>query len=244
MADFFDFSSSQTIQFQEFSLNHLIPLFLVIFGVIVIFYFKDVLRESKHEKTIRYTMAITAIALEVSVQVWQAAHGQWNFAESLPLHLCRLTSYLAIISMLTKNEKIFRVAYFWSLAGVVSVMFPDISHGPDRYRYYHFMISHMLFFYMYMYMLFVLRMRLDFKAFKKSFIILFVLVVGFVIPINNIFDMNYMYLLEPGDTPFTIFYGNGYFLYVLGCITLTMIVMVLWYLPIHFYNKNRKKENR
>ena len=55
--------------------------------------------------------------------------------------------------------------------------------------------------------------------------------------------MNYMYLLNPGDTPFTIFWGSSYFLYLVGCIGLVMIVITLWYVPIHFYNKVRLKED-
>lgn len=241
MSDFFSFTENPSNLFEVFSLNHIIPLLSIIIGVYLIYHFRFKLRDYRHEKWIRYGIAILAILLEVSFQVWQMAHGKWDFAESLPLHLCRLTSYLGIFIMFSKNKKVFEIAYFWSLAGVVSILFPDILHGPDRYRYYHFMMSHILFFYMYMYLLFVLDFRLTFQSFKKSFIALFVLAVFIIIPINNIFGMNYMYLLEPGDTPFTIFWGYGYAVYLIGCIGLTMIVITVWYLPIHFYNKYRLK---
>ncbi len=223
--------------FQTFSLNHILPIFVIIVGVVLIYLNKDRLRESKYEKHIRYSIAIIAIITEVSFQLWQGFHGTWNFAESLPLHLCRLTNYLGIYIMFTKNNKVFDIAYFWSLAGVVSILFPDILHGPDRYRYYHFMISHILFFFMYMYLLFVNELTLNFKSWKKSFAALFLLATVIIIPINNIFNMNYMYLLYPENTPFSIFYGGSYILYITGCIGLTMIVITVWYLPIHFYNR-------
>ena len=235
MTEFFSYTND--ILFQPFSLNHLIPLALIVIGVYLIFRFRSKLRNSQYEKTIRYSLAIGAILLEISFQGWQLYHGEWNFADSLPLHLCRLTNYLAIYAMLTKNQKIFSVAYFWSLAGVVSIMFPDILYGPDRYRYYHFMMYHILFFIMYMYMLFVLQFKLSFADFKKSAFTLFCLVVFVIIPINNIFNMNYMYLLEPGDTPFSIFWGNGYLVYLISCMLLTGVIMVIWYLPVHLYNK-------
>ena len=53
--------------------------------------------------------------------------------------------------------------------------------------------------------------------------------------------MNYMYLLFPADTPFSIFEGKGYFLYLIGCLSLTTVIMILWYLPIHFFNKRINK---
>lgn len=237
MSEFFNYLHNPENKFEPFSLNHIIPLLLIVIGVALIFIFRERLEKSKYEKTIRYSIATFAIILETSFQLWQMYHSKWNFAESLPLHLCRLTNYLGIIAMITKSHKIFKIAYFWCLGGVVSILFPDILHGPNRFRYYHHMISHILFFYMYMYMLFVLKFELNFKAFKKSYLILLVFVLFVIIPINNIFDMNYMYLLYPADTPFSIFEGNGYFLYLVGCLSLTTVIMILWYLPIHFYNK-------
>jgi hypothetical integral membrane protein (TIGR02206 family) len=241
MNDFFAFTEGP-ITFQTFSLNHLIPLLSIIIGVFLIYRYRYALRNYPYERRVRYGIAILAIVVEVSFQVWQMAHGKWDFADSLPLHLCRLTNYLGIYIMFSKNNKVFDIAYFWSLAGIVSILFPDIPHGPDRFRYYHFMISHILFFYMYMYLLFVVGLKLTFTSFKKSFITLFVLAVGIIIPINNLFDVNYMYLLEPAGTPFEIFYGGSYFLYLVGCIGLVMIVITVWYIPIHFYNKHLNKE--
>jgi hypothetical integral membrane protein (TIGR02206 family) len=238
MNHFFAFEPS-IHQFQEFGLSHIVPIIFIVFGVFMIYRYRLQLRRLQHEKTIRYTLAGIAIFAEVSFQIWQMAHGAWDFADSLPLHLCRLTNYLGIYVMLTKDKRVFEIAYFWSLSGVVSVLFPDILHGPDRFRYYHFMISHILFFFNFMYLLFVTDLPLTFQSFKKSFVTLFLLATVIIIPINNIFNVNYMYLLYPGDTPFTIFWGYGYLVYLIGCIGLVMIVITLWYVPTHFYNKKR-----
>ena len=126
--------------------------------------------KSKYEKTIRYSIAIFAILLEVSFQLWQMYYGKWNFAESVPSAFMPIDKLFGNSAIFAKSHKIFKIAYFWCLGGVVSILFPDILHGPDRFRYYHHMISHILFFYMYMYMLFVLKFELNFKAFKKSYL--------------------------------------------------------------------------
>ncbi len=241
MSEFFNYLPNPNNQFTPFSLNHLIPLILIAVGVYLIYYYRNKIANNSSEKTIRYSIAIIAILLEVAFQTWQVHHGVWDFADSLPLHMCRLTNYLGILAMLTKSYKIFEVAYFWSLGGVVSIIFPDIFHGPDRFRYYHFMAYHILFFYMYMYMLFVLNFKLTFRSFKKSYLILLTLVLLVIIPINNIFDVNYMFLLYPEETPFSVFEGRGYLLYLVGCFSLTTVIMVLWYLPIHFYNRRSNR---
>ena len=241
MSEFFSYLPNSENQFTPFSPNHTVPLLLIVVGVLLIYIFRNKLAEYRHEKMIRYSIASFAILLEVTFQLWQVYYGVWDFADSLPLHLCRLSSYLGIISMFTKSKKIFEVAYFWSLGGVVSILFPDILHGPDRYRYYQFVVYHILFFFMYMYMLFVLKFELNFNSFKKSYRILLAIVLIVIIPVNNIFNMNYMYLLFPADTPFSIFSGRNYLFYIVGCLSLTTIVMLLWYLPIHIYNHKKAK---
>ncbi len=150
--------------------------------------------------------------------------------------------FMGIYVMFTKSFKVYEIAYFWAIGGVVSILFPDILYGPDRFRYYEYVIGHVSFFFMIMYMLFVHDYIPTFNSFKKSFFLLLGIVLVFIIPINNIFQTNYMYLLVPGDTPYEIFWGYEYFLYVLGCIVLAMIVIYVWYIPIIIYSKYKNKK--
>ncbi|MCK5762105.1 MAG: hypothetical protein KAH16_04310 [Candidatus Izimaplasma sp.] len=94
---------------------------------------------------------------------------------------------------------------------------------------------------MYMYMLFVHDYVPSFKAFRKSFLLLTAIVLIFIVPVNLIFGTNFMYLLDPGDTPFTIFGGLVYPLYLAGCILLSMAGMTVWYFPIAIYTKIKSK---
>lgn len=235
------FSDEVGIEFTSFGIWHIIPICLVILGVVLIYLNRSTLRKCKNEKWIRYTFAFLAIIMEVSLHLWKALNGNWHFPDSLPVGLCAFSMMLGVYVMFTKSYKVFEVAYFWAIGGVVSVLFPDILYGPDRLRYYLFLLSHMNFFFMYMYILFVHKYVPTFRSFKKSFIILLILVLVVIIPVNFLVDANYMYLRTGGDTPFSIFEGHGYFLYATGCIGLAMIVMTLYYLPIHIYNKQHKK---
>ncbi|MBU1020765.1 MAG: TIGR02206 family membrane protein, partial [Firmicutes bacterium] len=215
------FSDSVGIEFQAWGIYHYIPIFLVIFGVMLIFFFRKKIRSSQKEKTIRYILGSIGIVSEVSLQLWIFLNGNYTLRENLPIGLCAFSLFMGIYVMFTKSYKVFEVAYFWAIGGVVSVLFPDILYGPDRFRYYQFLFGHMIFFFMFMYMLFVHQFIPTWKSYKKSFIILFFIVFLFIIPVNNIFDTNFMYLLEPGDTPFSLFWGNGYALYLFGCISLS-----------------------
>ena len=237
------FGSTQGIEFVEFGLVHLTLLFLIILGTFLIYKFRKQIREYKYEKQVRYTLASFAIAWEVALYIWISVNIGWDWGSNLLiLSLCGLALILAIISMFTKNYRIFEIGYFWSIGGLVSVLFPDITYSIDRFRFYQFMFGHMLFFYMFMYLLFVHDLIPTFKSLKKSTSILFIYCMIMLIP-NAIWNTNGLFLRESEGTPFEIFEGGPYILYLTGVILLAAVVMYLWFLLVHLYevkvyNKN------
>ena len=235
------FGDTVGIEFISWGIYHWIPLFLVVAGVLVIYLLKDKLKSLEHDKAIRYTLGTIGIVSEVALQIWIIANGNWTVKANLPIGVCSFSLYMGIYIMFTKNWKVFEIGYFWAIGGVLSVVFPDILYGPDRFRYYIYLILHMTFFFMYMYMMFVHDFVPTFKSFRKSFLALFGVVLVFIIPVNLIFGTNFMYLLEPGDTPFALFENPNYLLYVIGCILLSMVGMTLWYTPVAIYNKVKAK---
>lgn len=47
----------------------------------------------------------------------------------LPLHMCNLTLIIAILTMLTKSQKLFQLTYFWCLGALFAVITPDIKYS-------------------------------------------------------------------------------------------------------------------
>lgn len=238
------FGDTVGIELVPWEIYHIIPMFLVVVGVLIIYLLRNKIKASGHDKAIRYTLGTLGILSEVALQVWIIANGNWTFRVNLPIGVCSFSLYMGIYVIFTKNWKVFEIGYFWAIGGVLSVVFPDILFGPDRFRYYIYLFLHMVFFFMYMYMMFVHDFVPTFKSFMKSFLLLFAVVVVFIIPINLIFKTNFMYLLEPGDTPFALFENPSYLLYLLGCILLSMAGMALWYSPVALYNYLKGKNEQ
>ncbi len=236
------FGDTIGIEFTTWGIYHFIPLTLIVVGVLIIYFLKDKIKASGHDKTIRYTLGTIGIVSELSLQLWIILNGNWTIQENLPIGVCAFSLYMGIFVMFTKNWKVFEIGYFWAIGGVLSVIFPDILYGPDRFRYYIYLILHMTFFFMYMYMMFVHDYVPTFKSFRKSFVLLLAIVLVFIVPVNLIFETNFMYLLEPGDTPFALFENPNYFLYLTGCILLSMVGMTIWYSPVAVYNYLRGKK--
>ncbi len=159
----------------------------------------------------------------------------------LPLELCTINIYVAVILMFTKSEKIFNIIYFWGFGALLSILFPDMIFGPDRYRYYQFFYAHIMFLWIYMYMIFVHDFRPTMKLFFRSILVLFIIAVFFILPINLLLNENYMFLLEAGGTPLELIEGFGQVVYTIGSLIVFFLIALLWYSPIYLYLKKSKK---
>lgn len=231
------FGSTQGLEFVEFGIVHFILLFLIVFGSFMIYKFKNQIRTFKYEKQLRYTLASVAILWEVALYIWVSVNIGWDWAHDLPiLSLCGLALIIAIIAMFKKNYFLFEIGYFWAIGGLISVLFPDITYSLDRFRFYQFMFGHMLFFYMYMYLLFVHDFIPTFKSYKKSAAILFVYCMVMLIP-NALWGTNALFLKESDGTPFEVFEGGPYIVYLVLVVVSAAVVLYLWYLLVRLYEK-------
>ena len=235
------FSNQEGMILGFFSFWHLFQIALSGIVIFLIVFYKDKLKDMKHEKEFRYGVAIFALGLEISSHIWTAVHNEWHFPHNLPLHLCALSLLFAVYVFVSKNEKFFYVVYFWAFGAVLSVLFPDMEFGPDRFRYWQFFISHMMFMWMNLYMIFVHGFNPTMKHFLKSALILFLLATGLMLPFNILTGENFWFLLHHGGTPLSIIYPLGPVLYYIGTVIVMFFVVLIWYGPVYGYLKNKKR---
>ncbi len=97
-------------------------------------------------KAFRLGAAFLLLFLEIAEQYWFAATGSWKISSSLPLHLCRIGSFLTALMLLTRSYRLYEIAYFWALAGAVNALLtPAISvYGFPHFRFFKFFLSHNL----------------------------------------------------------------------------------------------------
>ena len=235
------FSNEIGIELTFFGPWHLLQIAITILVVYLIYRYRNTLHASAYETRIRYVAASILILLEVSIHVWNISNGEWTWQHSLPLDLCAINIYGAIILFFTKNRALFNIIYFWGFGALLSVLFPDIPFGPDRYRYYQFFYAHMMFLWIYMYMIFVHDYRPTVKQFLISCGVLFVLAIGIVLPINILLGENYMFVLASDGTPLELIEGFGQFVYTAGTVVVIFLVASIWYAPIYLYLKRSGK---
>ncbi len=234
------FSDEVGIEFSAFNLVHMMMFLLLFVGIVLIYVFREKFRNWEHERKFAKIIAVIAFVWEIALYVWHIANGHNDWEHIVPIGLCAFTLYIGIFSLYFKNYKLFAIGYFWTWGAVASVLFPDILFSVDRFRFYQFMFGHMNFFFMFIYMILVYKWYPTWKDWCKSCITLSIVVVILIIA-SNTTGYNLMYMLRSDGTPFEIFEGYGYIVYLLGVISLSFIVIFIWFLPFMFYHKIEKK---
>ncbi|OQX93326.1 MAG: hypothetical protein B6I17_03180 [Tenericutes bacterium 4572_104] len=228
------FSDQAGHVFEAYSFIHFLLIAIIIIGIILLYHFQDKIREYKHERLLAKSIALFALFWEFSFYAWKLYNGVRDPLLILPIGLCAYTLYVGIISLFFKNKKLFMIGYFWVWGALASVLFPNISYSYDRFRFYQYTISHMFFFFMYIYMIFVYKWHPTIKDLKKSIMTLSIIALLMII-FSNLFNENLMFMLNSEETPFSMFEGHGYFVYLLGVITLSFIITSFMYFPFWIY---------
>ena len=96
----------------------------------------------------------TATAFEcalayLNITVWIAAHGWWQMPErfdpvtTLPLQMCHITSLIASLVLLTRNNTLRAILYFWAFALCTQAMItPGLIDPPSSLVFWSFWFLH------------------------------------------------------------------------------------------------------
>ncbi|MHB1452356.1 MAG: TMEM164-related integral membrane acyltransferase [Saccharofermentanales bacterium] len=189
-------------EFYLWSIDHLLAtVIFALLPIAVILIFKNKIRNLKHEPLIGLFMGILGLLIEFIQYYWHYHGGQTDWRHIYPTTLCGLTLYISSIAMISRNDTLAKIAYFYSYGAFFSFLFADISHGYDRFRFYAFFIIHGLILCNAVYMIAVRRIRAD-KQGLRSACLLLVPVLAASFALNYFFSddsllMNFFYVSYP-----------------------------------------------
>lgn len=85
----------------------------------------------------------------INIAVWIAAHGWWQLPErfdpvtTLPLQMCHLTSLIASAVLLTRNDTLRAILYFWAFALCTQALLtPSLIEPPTSLVFWSFWFLH------------------------------------------------------------------------------------------------------
>ena len=209
MREFFAyfFGAGEVVEFKNFTFAHIAPI-LVAAGIIYLIYrYRDKLKNSKHDTTLRYVLAFTMIVSEMSY-FWRLVGVEAltpNAVDHLPITICGWSIVFCSYLVIGKSQSLFDIAYFWLFAGTVFALITPSAvlsmTGPTRYRYYQFWIEHTFGYISIFYMMFVHKMRPNLKSLIKSYSVLWVLAIIAYIANDVLPGANYLFMARPESAP-------------------------------------------
>ena len=200
---FFDFTSlDDEIVHGLTLLEMLLPIFILITIIFLIFMFHNQIKGFKHEKKLRYLIGILMFAGEFSYMAWNFVHSLSDrvyFISTLPFHLCSYAIWGIALVMFTMNRKVYNYIFVFAFTGVLALIFPNLNHGFNSFRYYQLFFSHSLLLIGCIYLYKIHDFYPNKKALVNSFVFLQVLII-FSIVANILLDTEFLFI-GPGNKP-------------------------------------------
>lgn len=243
-------------EFKNFTLAHFLPILVAAGVIFLIFKFRGKIAGYKNEEKIRIGLSFTLIITEMSYY-WRLVGVpslNANPYEHLPITVCGWVIIFGSALLLTKNQTLYDICYFWVFAGTIfALITPTVINftGPTRFRYYQFWLEHLLGYVAIFYMTFVHKMRPRIRSIFKSYAFLSVL-GGVAIFANLLLDSypieryehdaaNYLFMAKgEAQSPILEILPSNY---VVRVIVMALVVGALFfvaYLP--WFVMDRKKK--
>jgi hypothetical integral membrane protein (TIGR02206 family) len=166
----------------------------LVIAIFITFYFSN--KASEHRKNnIAYVLAALIGLNFIGENVEAVYNNIWDIKTYLPLHLCSLSTFLAIIFLIYRNQWVYEFLIFWSAGAIHAFITPELTNGESLYHIIEFSISHGGIIIAALYG----SLRLGFKPRPMSWLKVFgytQLVLPVIGLVNYFLDSNYMYIAQ------------------------------------------------
>lgn len=200
---FFAYTSLEDPVFHGLTIfERILPIIILIIIIVLLIQYKQFIIRCKKEKMIRYSLASLMLLGELSYMVWNYYHSQYgrvDFFSTLPFHLCSYAIWGIMFSLYLNSKKLYNYVFVFGIISVLALLFPNLNHGLNSFRYYQLYFSHSLILITIIYQYEVHGYFPKFIDLKKSFILLQIIIILSLI-INIITGSEFLYI-GPGNKP-------------------------------------------
>lgn len=230
-----DWWSRDVSRIDILSFVHLIYFLIMAVSLALLIFNREKVKRNREQ--IANLILMISILQQILLYVWHIAEHNFDLSTSLPFQISRVNSLLGIWFLLTKNNKVLDVLFFFGLFAYGSFAYPTTIYPLSHSMGLSFVINHVITLILpyFGYIAYHWRPKLSsvFKAYGW-FIIYFI----FVYILNPIVDGNYFFLKR---RPFFIDMSDH--LYILTVFSIVFIGFYLAFIVVTLINKYISKEN-
>ncbi len=157
--------------------------------------------------------------------------GTFDPALDLPLHMCRLVTFLVPIMLYHRHRRAFGVLYYWIMAGTLQALItPDLVEDFPQYAYWRYWLLHAGLVLLILYPIFVYRFRPTLRDLWHAVVAAQVFLV-LTLPINYLLGANYGYTCEKPPGPSLADLLGPWPIYILVGEVIMILLFLIMYLP-------------
>lgn len=225
--------SEEATFIRVFGLHHLIYISLLATVLVILLAKRRKVRESAD--IIARAILILSILQQVLLYSWYIFETGFNVSESLPLHICRISSLLGIYFLLTKNKAVLDLLFYFGLFAYGSFLYPQRVYPIYHIIGISFIINHIVTILLPYFAFIAYGWRPKWIGVIRSYAI-FVGYFFFVYFLNPMIDGNYFYLKY---RPFFKEWPD--YLYILGVLMVTFLGFLLAFMVVNCIARSSKK---
>lgn len=184
-----------------FGLSHWLFIFSVF--VIVVLFVKFLPQIKQHLPVVRRIMIVISAVQLITLYSWSFLELGFSLEAGLPIHFCRISSFLGMYFLITEDKRIFHALYYMSAFAAIAILLPVNVHPIYTHAIgWSYQISHILIILVWIMGVFIYGYRPRYSVLNKAISILF-LVELFVWRFNYwVGDGEYLYLRGDVNRPF------------------------------------------
>jgi hypothetical integral membrane protein (TIGR02206 family) len=220
-------------------------VFITIFCISIIIMIGFYLPE-KHKNIYTKFLGILFFARLIFLHGYMVGLGDWNIVNSLPLHLCGISSLAIIIIMFKYNQSLYEYLVLLGIPSAIhSILTPQFINGWDGYYFPEFYLSHGAILLAPLYLSINFNYKLRFSAWKTSFIngLLLAVIIGMInLFIGYFYGIlpNYLYLCNAPIAENPLLFTNQWPYYFLMLVFFMFIHIILIFYIYKFLGKVHK----
>lgn len=223
-----DMSKAQAIG----TIHHAILVVCAALAIIGTLFYALKIKVSKHENKTRYILIVLLIFLEISYHIhnWTAPlEIRLERGPSVPIHISSIALLMCIALLYTGSKKVFNYAFvFGTIGGFIALVLPNTwGYTYLNFRYYHFLVLHVLIMIVPLYYYKAYNYRIDYKTTLHVFRSAVLLGITVYI-INGFLDTNYWFIREIPVNVASVFKNwNVYIICYWSLVFFTMNILYL-----------------
>ena len=192
--------------FDLFGNDHILSIILIIIFYVLFLRFNEKIGIKNNSKIFPIVLSFIILSLDISEDIIRYITGYYSIEKDLPLQLCAIGIYVAVVALLKKNQIAFELIFYWGLVGASqAILTPDSDLFELKIFFIYSQAYHSALIFAVLWLVIKCNMRMQIEYIPRV-VLITNLVVVVISVINYLLDSNYMFLrVKPNSvSPFLI----------------------------------------